>query len=214
MTQQNATAKEDGASDAPSSMTLAQLLHALTLGGRLTLRVGDPPSATTLTATTTPGAPITTGPLAGPPSGPPPTASGSTTTSGGGGTATAVASAPPAVASLLNVKAAAQAAAPLSAPGAPVVVPCESCSAAGCLPPARLPSPIDISDGEDEVDDLADARWYVVTRGRRVGVFPHWHMVAPLVVSFPRACFARCGTRASAEAAFASALSAGNVSTT
>ncbi|SJL18446.1 uncharacterized protein ARMOST_22035 [Armillaria ostoyae] len=56
-----------------------------------------------------------------------------------------------------------------------------------------------------------DGPWYVVSKGRSVGVFRGWQTVSNLVTGVGRACFFRHGTRAAAEAAFNEALAAGAV---
>ncbi|RDB30553.1 hypothetical protein Hypma_007023 [Hypsizygus marmoreus] len=95
MTQTNGP-NESGTVDVPdSSMPLADILRILSLGGRLTLRVGSPPSTTTLTASSNPGPLLTavpglisvttsspgantTVPLTGPPNGTGPSTASST----------------------------------------------------------------------------------------------------------------------------------------
>ncbi|SJL06449.1 uncharacterized protein ARMOST_09786 [Armillaria ostoyae] len=56
-----------------------------------------------------------------------------------------------------------------------------------------------------------DGPWYVVSKGRSVGVFRGWQNISNLVMGVGRACFFRHGTRATAEAAFNEALAAGAV---
>ncbi|KAJ7593011.1 hypothetical protein C8J56DRAFT_1045448 [Mycena floridula] len=48
--------------------------------------------------------------------------------------------------------------------------------------------------------------WYVITRGRQVGIFTDWNVAASHVVGVKGAVFKRYGTRAEAEAAFNAAL--------
>ncbi|KAK0436330.1 uncharacterized protein EV420DRAFT_1652540 [Desarmillaria tabescens] len=56
-----------------------------------------------------------------------------------------------------------------------------------------------------------DGPWYVVSKGRDVGVFRGWQQISNLVTGVGRACFFRCSTRAAAQVAFNEALAAGAV---
>ncbi|KAF8062349.1 hypothetical protein FPV67DRAFT_1672818 [Lyophyllum atratum] len=170
------TAKDDGAALAPSSMTLAEVLTLLTLGGGLTLHVGEPASTTTLAATPGPFAPAAN---------PPPSSGGG---GGGSGVATATATS-----------------VPISAVAAGEQYPCSSCAAAGCLPPPPTVGRDEAGNGgceasgsanpaqggnvAEENDEVNTGRWYAVTRGRQVGVFSDWSEVAPLVVGVGSAVF-------------------------
>ncbi|KAF8151297.1 hypothetical protein B0H34DRAFT_709443 [Crassisporium funariophilum] len=212
-------------------MLSTSVVYSSTFSG-LTLCVGDPVSTTTLTATPGPLAPSPVDLLAptiaisggggGVDTSLAPSLVVTSTASGGGGmVATAVAAQ-----AIPTVSAASKAA-----------FPCVSCAAAGCVAPAPLASvsvaatvedrpgtsvpmsenphsPINVSDTESiDAEEDPTVRWYAVTRGRHVGVFCHWHSVAPLVVSVSGACYSRYSTRNLAIAAFACALNAGAVST-
>ncbi|KAG1733205.1 uncharacterized protein EDB91DRAFT_1251447 [Suillus paluster] len=54
--------------------------------------------------------------------------------------------------------------------------------------------------------------WYVVTAGRKTGVFQGWHNVHILVIGVPGACFACHSSLSAAQAAYAQALNDGSVS--
>ncbi|KAK0436518.1 hypothetical protein EV421DRAFT_1907860 [Armillaria borealis] len=56
-----------------------------------------------------------------------------------------------------------------------------------------------------------DGPWYVVSKGRSIGIYRGWQNVSSLVTGVRRACFFRCGTHAAAQAAFDEALAAGAV---
>ncbi|KAH9479048.1 hypothetical protein JR316_0007623 [Psilocybe cubensis] len=53
--------------------------------------------------------------------------------------------------------------------------------------------------------------YYVVTKGKRVGVFTGWHNVSPLVTGVRGSVYRRCDSEGAAYAAFQEALDAGNV---
>ncbi|KAK0441480.1 uncharacterized protein EV420DRAFT_1650087 [Desarmillaria tabescens] len=56
-----------------------------------------------------------------------------------------------------------------------------------------------------------DGPWYVVLKGRSIGVYRGWQNVSNLVTGVGWACFFHCGTRAAAQAAFDEALAASAV---
>ncbi|KAF5377893.1 hypothetical protein D9615_006808 [Tricholomella constricta] len=239
--------KVNGAAEAPSPLTLSQLLEVLALSGRVrgpveapstlghdqllelmaqggsvSLHVGDATSATTLHATATlpPVAPASSlsGVTASPPS---PITSGGASGSGGAAVVAAAAGAatipvPPVRTKVMWADAFAAAASP----------PAEGSALPGALTPRE---PIIVSDSGSESEeeeqeavqneeeenvaiDVPGRRWYVVTKGREVGVFAGWYATAPLVVSVSGACYACANSRSQAIADFAAALNAGLVS--
>ncbi|KAF5377852.1 hypothetical protein D9615_006706 [Tricholomella constricta] len=259
--------KVNGAAEAPSPLTLSQLLEVLALSGRVrgpveapstlghdqllelmaqggsvSLHVGDATSATTLHATATlpPVAPASSlsGVTASPPS---PITSGGASGSGGAAVVAAAGKlfntyvgfpdahhfpftlagaatipVPPVRTKVMWADAFAAAASP----------PAEGSALPGALTPRE---PIVVSDSGSESEeeeqeavqneeeenvaiDVPGRRWYVVTKGREVGVFAGWYATAPLVVSVSGACYARANSRSQAIADFAAALNAGLVS--
>ncbi|SJL12520.1 uncharacterized protein ARMOST_15947 [Armillaria ostoyae] len=56
-----------------------------------------------------------------------------------------------------------------------------------------------------------DGPWYVVSKGRSVGIYQGWQNVSSLVTRVGHACFFRCDTRAAAQAAFDEVLATGAV---
>ncbi|KAK0239005.1 hypothetical protein EDD85DRAFT_951217 [Armillaria nabsnona] len=56
-----------------------------------------------------------------------------------------------------------------------------------------------------------DGPWYVISKGRAVGVFRGWQNVTPLVTGVSCAAYFRCPTQAAAQAAFNEAIIGGSV---
>ncbi|PBK62774.1 hypothetical protein ARMSODRAFT_1024546 [Armillaria solidipes] len=56
-----------------------------------------------------------------------------------------------------------------------------------------------------------DGPWYIVSKGRAVGVFRGWQNVTPLVTGISRACYFCCPTQAATQAAFNEAIIGGSV---
>ncbi|KIM37571.1 hypothetical protein M413DRAFT_13267 [Hebeloma cylindrosporum] len=78
-------------------------------------------------------------------------------------------------------------------------------------PPVEFPGAhLEIPEGVSATDTTV--RWYTVTVGLRVGVFPHWGNVSPYVSGVKGgACFTRYSTKAEADAAFFLAVRGGKV---
>ncbi|KAG1784754.1 uncharacterized protein HD556DRAFT_1314826 [Suillus plorans] len=57
----------------------------------------------------------------------------------------------------------------------------------------------------------SSSRWYVVTVGRKTGVFQGWHNVHQHVIGVPGACFARHSSLAAAQAAYSEAVNDGGI---
>ncbi|KAF8190103.1 hypothetical protein BJ912DRAFT_1058799 [Pholiota molesta] len=68
---------------------------------------------------------------------------------------------------------------------------------------------LDVPPGVDINDP--SVRWYSVTVGTSVGVFPNWASVAPFVVGIKAACYLRYSSKGEADAAFFDAVSKGAV---
>ncbi|KAK0486839.1 hypothetical protein EDD18DRAFT_1360366 [Armillaria luteobubalina] len=56
-----------------------------------------------------------------------------------------------------------------------------------------------------------DGPWYVIVKGRSVGVFKGWQIMSSLVTGIGCACYFQLGTRIAAQAAFDEAFTAGTM---
>ncbi|KAK0458065.1 uncharacterized protein EV420DRAFT_1480225 [Desarmillaria tabescens] len=109
-------------------------------------------------------------------------------------------------------------AAHLSNPAAPVnpapVAPTPVVHAPAPAP--VVPAPAAPAPGPPQSASIAvtmgpDGPWYIISKGRSVGIFRGWQNVSTLVTGVGRACFFHCGTHAAAQAAFDEALATGAV---
>ncbi|SJL09507.1 uncharacterized protein ARMOST_12885 [Armillaria ostoyae] len=119
-------------------------------------------------------------------------------------TTTRVPSAPNLSNHLNHIRPAHSASAPAVQPAQAPVAPPPVVSAPAPTPSPSQPAALTAAAGPD-------GPWYVVSKGRSVGVFRGWQTVSNLVTGVGRVCFFRHGTRAAAEAAFNEALAAGAV---
>ncbi|KAF5379420.1 hypothetical protein D9615_006532 [Tricholomella constricta] len=213
MTQHNV--KEDGVPAAPSPLTLAELLQVLSLGGRITLTVGDSPATTLFTALPGEGlAPLLDTPIGtshcepAPSSVAPPSADGgdflalshSSASISAGGISCALPAAIPGPSRKRDTPASPSSEIPPTSPEQPV------------LAQDGKPEAVEVSSDEEDKQDDDVGPWYTITRGRRVGVFSGWDTVSPLVVGVSGACYNRKASRAQAKMVFARAVRDGNVS--
>ncbi|KAF9478058.1 hypothetical protein BDN70DRAFT_895991 [Pholiota conissans] len=109
----------------------------------------------------------------------------------------AVATSTPAVATVpvVTTLAPAVVATPAPAVGAPAT-PADVPHFPGAV--LTVPPGVDVND--------PTVRWYAVTVGRRVGVFPHWTSVGPYVIGVQGSTNMRYGSKAAADAAFYDAV--------
>ncbi|KAK0436070.1 uncharacterized protein EV420DRAFT_1487663 [Desarmillaria tabescens] len=91
---------------------------------------------------------------------------------------------------------------PAASVPAPAVHPAQAPTAPA--PGPSQPTPLAATGGPD-------GPWYVVSKGRAMGVYRGWQNVSNLVTGIGTACFFHHGTRATAEATFNEALAAGAV---
>ncbi|SJL17556.1 uncharacterized protein ARMOST_21108 [Armillaria ostoyae] len=94
---------------------------------------------------------------------------------------------------------------------APAVQPAQAPVAPPPVVSAPAPTPSPSQPAALTAAAGPDGPWYVVSKGRSVGVFRGWQTVSNLVTGVGRVCFFRHGTRAAAEAVFNEALAAGTV---
>ncbi|KAK0498009.1 hypothetical protein EDD18DRAFT_1351848 [Armillaria luteobubalina] len=88
----------------------------------------------------------------------------------------------------------------------PASVAPASVAPAPVTPPAYAPS-----QPQPGASVGPDGPWYVIVKGRSVGVFKGWQIMSSLVTGVGRACYFRLGTRIAAQAAFDEAFTTGTM---
>ncbi|KAF9471565.1 hypothetical protein BDN70DRAFT_901250 [Pholiota conissans] len=121
---------------------------------------------------------------------------------------TNVANPAPAIVATSAPAAAAAATPAVVATSAPAIVATLAPTVGAPATPADVPhfpgAVLTVPPGVDVNDPTV--RWYAVTVGRRVGVFPHWTSVGPYVIGVQGSTNMRYGSKAAADAAFYDAV--------